>query len=62
MRGKNTNIYFFYFWFKNHKKKSQNLKIAGNFPNILFALTFKIFYMKKKKKSTFTTLTTEDQK
>ena len=44
------------------KKKSQNLKIAGNFPNILFALIFNFFTWKIKKKSTFTTLTTEDQK
>ena len=35
------------------KKKSQNLKIAGNFPNILFALIFKFFYMKNQKKINF---------
>ena len=44
MSGKNTHIYFFYFWFKNKRvwaekigkkrKNSKNLKVAGNYPNI----------------------------
>ena len=41
MSGKNTYIYFFYFWFKNKqvwaekpRKSSKNLKVAGNYPNI----------------------------
>ena len=44
MSGKNTYIYFFYFQFKNKQvwaekigkkqKKSKNLKVAGNHPNI----------------------------
>ena len=44
MSGKNTHIRIFYFWFKNKQvwaekirkktKKFQNLKVAGNYPNI----------------------------
>jgi hypothetical protein len=44
MSGKNTHIYFFYFWFKNKRvgaekpekktKNSKTLKVAGNYPNI----------------------------
>ena len=44
MSGKNTHIYFFYFRFKNKRvwaekivkkrKKSKNLKVAGNYPSI----------------------------
>ena len=42
MSGKNTHIYFFYFWFKNKqvwaekigkkRKNSKSLKVAGNYP------------------------------
>ena len=44
MSEKNTRIRIFYFWFKNKRvwaekigkknKKSKNLKVAGNYPNI----------------------------
>ena len=44
MSGKNTHVYFYYFWFKNKEvweekigkkqKNSKNLKVAGNYPNI----------------------------
>ena len=44
MSGKNTHIYFYYFWFKNKqvwaekigkkRKNSKNPKVAGNYPNI----------------------------
>ena len=47
MGGKNTHIYFFYFWFKNKQvwaeknpqKISKNLKVAGNYPNPLLIST-----------------------
>ena len=50
LSGKNTHIFFFYFWFKNKRvwaekirKKRKNfniLKVSGNYPNIKFTLVF----------------------
>ena len=54
LSGKNTHIFFFYFFFKNKRvwaekirkkqKNSKNLKVAGNYPSIQFTKFFQIFH------------------
>ena len=55
LSGKNTHIFFFYFWFKNKwvwaekirkkQKNSKHLKVAGNYLSIYFTQVFQIFHL-----------------